>query len=81
MISLKEIVQQWQSYISQVFWYFILQGVLLIAFGILVIYYPLILVILVALLFVFLGITSIWMAISVYKVRSRINNIIEKLID
>lgn len=81
MISLKEIVQQWQSYINQVFWYFILQGVLLVIFGILVIVYPMILVILAALLFVFLGIASIWMAVSVCRVRSRINKIIDKIID
>ena len=61
------------------FWYFLLEGVLLLALGALVVIYPQIIILLFAFFFIAVGVTSLWIAGKLGRLLKKVNKFFDSL--
>ena len=65
--------------LSLLFWYFLLEGVLLLALGVLVVIYPQIIILLFAFFFIAVGVTSLWIAGKLGRLLKKVNKFFDSL--
>ncbi|MFA5076371.1 MAG: hypothetical protein WC480_03060 [Patescibacteria group bacterium] len=76
---MKRVYQNFQDILSEVMWFFVVQGIFLLAFAVLVLFYPFALIILVALLLICLAVVSLYFGYKILKVKMTVNKIKKEL--
>lgn len=79
MLENIKIFKEFRHSLAGFFWYFLLEGVLLLALGVLVVIYPQIIILLFAFFFILLALASFWLAVKVRRVIKKVDKFFDLL--